>query len=70
MLTLLYIGIVFVVVVAAVAIYAVLSAEDGFEDGFGFHAVFPTWIPELSDLAGTAASETPTEAFPPLAATR
>lgn len=39
MFTFLFIGILVTVVAAAVMIYAVATAQEGFEDNLGFHAV-------------------------------
>jgi hypothetical protein len=68
MLTLLYLGIVFTVVMCAVTVCLVASARDGFEDEFGFHSLSSTGMYELSGLSENAATKTSADRFPVIAA--
>lgn len=70
MFTFLFIGILVSVVAVAVMIYAVATAQEGFEDNLGFHALERD---ESSPEASRANGMTPKSAdrdLPPLAAAR
>jgi hypothetical protein len=70
MFTLLFIGIFATVVAAAVMVYAVATAQEGFEDSLGFHALERDESSSDVSHAGGSTPKSSERELPPLAAAR
>lgn len=70
MFTFLFIGILVTVVAAAVMIYAVATAQEGFEDNLGFHALEQDDSPADEACEDTRNRKPAERDLPPFAAAR
>lgn len=70
MLTLLYIGVLFAVLVTAVVVHAVATAPEGYEDQGGFHVMAARGGADAAKPSSTALSRRAPRELPPVVLTR